>query len=67
MRLYQNWRFIIKKAWSIRFILIAGVFSGAEAILPMFSYAIPHKLFAILTFVAVAGAFISRIVAQEGV
>lgn len=67
MKLYENWRVILREAWSIRFMLIAAIFSGAQSVLPMFSYSIPRGLFAILTFIAVAGAFISRLIAQERV
>lgn len=67
LSLYQNWRQIVRKAWSIRFIILAGLLSGCEVILPLFSEAIPARLFASLSFVAVAAAFIARIVAQKDV
>lgn len=63
--LYDNWKDILKKAWSIRFIILAGILSGCEVILPLFSEAIPRHLFAVLSFFAVAAAFVSRIVAQK--
>jgi hypothetical protein len=63
--LYSNWKDIIKKAWSIRFIILAGLLSGAEVILPFFADSIPRGLFAVLTLLAVSGAFISRIVVQR--
>ena len=63
--LYDNWRDIVRKAWSIRFIILAGILSGCEVILPLFSEAIPRHLFAVLSFFAVAAAFVSRIVAQK--
>lgn len=65
MHLYDNWKDILKKAWSIRFIVIAALLSGAEVILPFFADSIPRGAFAVMTFVAVAGAFVSRIVAQK--
>lgn len=67
MKLYDNWRDIIKKAWSIRFIVLAGVLSACEVVLPLFSDALPDKAFAVLSFVSVAAAFISRIIAQKDV
>jgi hypothetical protein len=63
--LYSNWKDIVKKAWSIRFIILAGLLSGAEVILPFFADSIPQGLFAVLTLLAVSGAFISRIVVQR--
>ena len=65
MKLYDNWKDIVKHAWSIRFIILAGLLSGCEVILPLFSDSIPDKLFAVLSFVFVAAAFVARIVAQK--
>jgi hypothetical protein len=67
MRLTDNWKDILRKAWSVRFIVLAAILSGAEVILPFFADAIPRGLFAVLTFGAVAGAFMSRIVAQKDI
>jgi len=67
MKLYPNWREILKRGWSIRFMIVAGFLSGCEVALPLFSDSLPRNTFAILSFLAVGGAFISRLVAQEGV
>lgn len=64
MTLYPNWRSILHKAWSIRLGLLAGLFSAAEVILPLFSDALPRNLFAALSFIAVMGAVVARLVAQ---
>ncbi|MBT8527537.1 hypothetical protein G6666_07510 [Polynucleobacter paneuropaeus] len=66
MKLYSNWKTIIRKGWSIRFMLVAGALSGFEVALPVFADQIPRGTFATLSFLAVGGAFISRLVAQEG-
>jgi hypothetical protein len=65
MKLLEDWKEILRKAWSIRFIVLAGVLSGIEVILPFFADAIPRGVFAILSFAAVSAAFVSRIVAQK--
>jgi hypothetical protein len=65
MQLKSDWRDVLRKAWSIRFIILAGVLSGAEVVIPFFSDAIPRGPFAALSFAAVAGAFIARIMAQK--
>lgn len=69
MKLVWNWKRVLKHAWSIRFIMLAGLLSGAEIALPLIREAIdvPAGLFAGLSFAATAGAFIARIVAQEQV
>ena len=66
MQLIYGWQNILKRAWSIRLILLAGLFSGLETALPytgLDSY-IPAKLFALLSLVISAAAVVSRIVAQ---
>jgi len=67
MKLYPNWKTIIRKGWSIRFMAVAGILSGAEVVIPLFSDSLPRNIYAILSFFAVGGAFISRLIAQEGV
>lgn len=65
-KLSTDWRRTLKRAWSIRFILLALFFSVAEVVLPIFIDDMPRLLFASLTIVAVAGAFWSRLVVQNG-
>ena len=65
MKLYDNWKEILRKAWSIRFMLIAGVLSGIEVVLPLFHDSIPKNIFAALSLVFVTLAFVSRLVAQK--
>jgi hypothetical protein len=64
-RLIADWQWVLKRTWSVRFTVIAALLSGLEAVLPLFSERVPHHLFALLTFLAVAGAFIARFVAQS--
>lgn len=67
MKLYPNWKEIARRSWSLRFIILAGILSGLEVMLPFFSDEIPRNIFAILSFVAVSAAFIARLVAQKGI
>lgn len=67
MRLYSNWKDIVKKAWSIKFIIIAGLLSATEVILPLFFDYFDRGTFAILSFIAVSGAFVSRLIAQKDI
>lgn len=70
MELTYNWRTILTKAWSMRFIILAALLSGFEVALPVMREAIeplglvPPGVFAALSFVATAAAGIARIVAQ---
>lgn len=67
MKLYDNWKEILRKAWSIRFLVIAGLLSGIEVILPLFHENIPKNLFAALSMVFVTLAFVARLVAQNDI
>jgi len=67
MHLYPNWKEIVRRSWSLRFIILAGILSGIEVILPFFSDEIPRNIFAALSFLAVSAAFIARLVAQRGI
>lgn len=66
MKLLSNWREVLRKAWSIRLMLLAALLSGVEVILPFFMDAFPRGVFAILSFGTVAGAFVARLIAQKG-
>jgi len=65
MKLLPDWRNILKKAWSIRLMLAAGILTGAEMILPVFSASMPQGLFTTLTFACVASALVARLLAQN--
>ena len=67
MVLHENWRLILKRAWSIRMMLLAGLLSGAEVVVPLFADSMPRGLFAVLSFASAAGALVARIVAQPKV
>ena len=65
MKLVSGWKGIIKKAWSVRLMIVAALLSGIEVTLPFFSGAIPKGTFAALSFIAVSSAFVARLVAQK--
>ena len=52
MKLGDNWRTVLKKAWSVRLMALAAVLTGAEAVLPFFSPLEPSLWFAGVTFTA---------------
>lgn len=65
MRLLDDWRRILRRAWSVRLMALAFMLTVAEVALPFWSDAFPPRVFAILSGLAVAGAFVSRLVAQN--
>lgn len=67
MKLVADWRRVLTRAWSIRWMAAAAVFSGIEVAVPFLDgyLSLPPRLFAALAGVATAVAFIARIVAQK--
>jgi hypothetical protein len=65
MKLLPNWKFILVWTHSVKGIVLGAMFSMLEVVLPLFGNAIPRGLFAALSAVAAAGAFVCRIVAQR--
>lgn len=45
--------------------LLAGLLSGCEVILPLFVDSIPRNIFAGLSIFTITGAMIARVVAQQ--
>lgn len=64
MNLVQDWRRLVKKAWSIRLMALSVLFQGAELVLPMFSEEFPRRVFAALSVLALCGGIWARVVAQ---
>ena len=69
MKLASNWKRVLRHAWSVRLILVAGILSGIEAVLPLIgAFPVSETIqiaIAITTPVVVAAAFVARFVAQE--
>ena len=65
MKLVQNWRQLLRRAWSVRLMLLAGLLSGAEVALPFFAHQLPAGLFAALSAGTVGAALVARLVAQS--
>lgn len=66
MKLYPNWREILRKSWAMRFALVAALFSGIE----IWNSLIGQQYFSAGTFAILSGAcsclsYFSRIVAQK--
>ncbi len=64
MKLGANWKLVLRKSWSVRWIALAGVLSGAEVVLPLFVDSLPRATFAVLSMIATAGALWARVLAQ---
>lgn len=66
MHLAPNWKDILRKAWSVRLMVLAALLSGAEFALPYFGDKVSPGLFAALGFVVTGAALVARLIAQKG-
>ena len=64
MTLHDNWRYLLRKSWSVRWIALAGLLSGVEVVLPLFEQSLPRGMFGVLSFVATLAAVMARILVQ---
>jgi len=64
MTLLPEWRWLLRKAWSIRLVVLAGLLSGCEVVLPLFVDSLPRNVFAGLSIIAAIGGAFARIVDQ---
>lgn len=68
--LIPDWKRVLKKAWSIRLMLLAGLLSGLEMLLPFAEDwlhahdVIPKGAFAFFAFVITMAAVVARLYAQ---
>ena len=69
IQLIPNWDKVLKRAWSLKLIAIAGLFSGIEAALailpPEWTIWMPAGFWPALTMAVTAAAFGARLVAQD--
>ena len=67
MILLPNWKTIVRKAWSVRLIIMAGLLSGLEAAMPFIDDQMPRGVFAVTSLLVTGAAFVARILAQKGI
>ena len=66
MPLIPEWRAVMRRAWSIRLIVLAVLFSAAEVAVPLILPGmVPPLVFAALSAVASVGALVSRLILQK--
>jgi hypothetical protein len=67
MRLIPDAARVARHAWSVRLIIIAGLLTGIEAILPLVPELLPIPLewLVVSQFLIVMGALVARFIAQD--
>lgn len=64
MQLIDDWRRVLRKAWSVKLILLAAFFDGLSAVWFVFADGVPHFLFAALGLFFSLAAAVARIIQQ---
>lgn len=67
MKLAENWTLILKHAWSMRLMLLAGLLTAAETILPAYFDGLPRDAYNLLTATLIGAGMVARLVAQSSV
>jgi hypothetical protein len=65
LELLADWKNILKKAWSVRFVVFGGLCDGFVIALPYWSESIPRAPFTALAIAASIGALVSRVTPQK--
>ncbi|WP_105430398.1 hypothetical protein [Neorhizobium sp. T6_25] len=69
MKFVADWRRVLRRAWSIRLLIIAGILSGIELVLSLPDIQLwldwPPGIFAALSFLATCCAFVARLLVQQ--
>lgn len=69
MKLLPDWRDVLSKAWSVKFMLLAIIASGAETAVaimqPMWETQLPAGIFAALAGLLTSAAMVARLLAQR--
>lgn len=68
MQLDPRWREILRRAWSVRLMLAAGLLSALEGLLTLYPdmLHLPRPVLALAVPLVICAAFIARVVAQKG-
>ncbi|MBB3935905.1 hypothetical protein [Aureimonas phyllosphaerae] len=69
MSLVANWRQLLKRAWSLRFIALTFALIAIDVALPAFEDALglPARTFAVLSGLCSAAAFVARLLPQPSI
>lgn len=69
MKLIDNWRAVLIRAWSVRLIAIAALLTGIEALFGLMDarlMGLPDGIFAAVASAVSASALAARLIAQNG-
>lgn len=64
MTLSKDWKRVLTMAWSVRWMIVAAIFAGFDAALPLFAEEIPRGVFSILSALSACIGTIARVLDQ---
>ena len=66
----KDWKWILRRAWSVKLILVAGLLTGLEVFLPLiFDHGLlvtSPWIYPVAMLILTTAALIARIIAQDG-
>jgi hypothetical protein len=65
MKLLPEWKDILKRAWSVRLMVLAFAATLAEALWPVFAPEFDFRFAGVVSAVLIAAAFVARLMAQK--
>ena len=68
MKLHPDWRQILRRAWSMRLMGLAGLLTGCEAVINTVGadwLPVPAWVRALVILAVIGGAFVARLLAQK--
>jgi phage-related protein len=71
MKLISNWKAVLLNAWSVRLMIIAGLFDILERLLPYLGTTlqgvVPEGAMGVISIVILIGAAGARVLTQQGI
>jgi hypothetical protein len=61
----SDWRRILRRAWSIRFGILAALLAAAEVVVPLLATSFPPHVFAVAAAISAIAGVVSRIILQR--
>jgi len=65
LHLIDDWRKVLRRAWSVRLGVLSVIFTAAEILLPLYSDMFPRHVFATLSVFSAVGGLVLRLVSQK--
>ena len=64
--LLPDWKEILKSAWSMKLMIVAGILTALEVVLPLFVEDMPRGLFIAVNLLVIPAAMVARVMTQKG-